>query len=78
MESLSVISYTRLMEGDQEEEKRLLESCSAPGIFYIDLGGTDITPKLIDTLLDAGKHFFNLELPEKLRISRDELKSYFG
>jgi isopenicillin N synthase-like dioxygenase len=69
------ISHEKLLAGDDEEGKKVLESCQTDGFFYLDLTRSDEGQELLqesEDLLSLAKRAFAISDEEKRRYPNDK------
>ena len=75
------ISSRKLLDGDDEEGKRVLEACQTYGFFYLDLTDSPEGENLVDEaeqLLELSKEAFKPSVEEKMQFHLQKGVSLFG
>ncbi len=59
---LETINYEWLVEGNQDEAKKVIRACEGSGIFYLDLSGPSTIGVLntLQNIYTAAKQYFHL------------------
>ena len=71
---LKAISLVKLLAGDSESAKDLVQACKENGFFYLDFRGpsTSRSLKQVDELINVGNAVFSLPLEEKEAYSTEK------
>lgn len=84
------ISLQKLLQNDAEESDKCWRACCELGFFYLDLCNNDMPANLelavdgesllqdADRLFEVMKHFFDLDVQEKVKYDFKDQGSYFG
>jgi len=78
---IAIISSQKLLDGDPDEGKRVLEACQTYGFFYLDLNDSTEGENLIDEaeqLLELSKEAFKPAVEEKMPFHLQKGVSMFG
>ncbi|KAK9423240.1 putative Fe2OG dioxygenase domain-containing protein [Seiridium unicorne] len=72
--SLTTISVSKLLEGDEASAAQLLKACTEVGFFYLDLRSpkTDDTLRDVEQLFKTADDLFNLDVDEKRQYNTDK------
>lgn len=71
---LKAISLVKLLAGDSESTKDLVQACKENGFFYLDFGDPSTSRSLqqVDELIEVGSTVFSLPLEEKEAYSTEK------
>jgi isopenicillin N synthase-like dioxygenase len=71
---LKAISLVKLLAGDSESAKDLVQACKENGFFYLDFHGPSTSRSLqqVDELISVGNAVFSLPLEEKEAYSTEK------